>query len=895
MTLDWETVDRLARAGDDAGVATLLISAGEAERRAFFKTVEAGIKAVDPASLWRLQANPAGGYAIAVLGTAPTAQRASALLTRRILRDHWRWMPTAHLLAVAAARGLDWLGDLGHRLAQRLPTRDVWESSEWEFVAAVIRAGGAEPPVIEGVVRGWLAGLIGPRASRRRPVPLTTRMREDPYLDLILPSLFEIDGLGAVIFNSGWSDGSDDPATVARFPGATAALVAEGRLDRKTILAATVDRLTRGDKPNALRPFAVLHDCLAPTVDEIAEYAPDYLRMLAEGPGPLAALAQTALRILDDHGRLDLDLLLDTSAPVLIRKEKSLVKAQIAWLEKVARRDPGRVGEVTVAISGGFGHPALDIQERALAVAAGHLPVLGPETVARIAAESTLLAGDLTARAAELFGTTVAVADRPVALVAVEAAPMPAPITSAAELAEEVVVLLHDQTGLRWERVLDALVRLHADSDRESLTAALAPVLERHEAWFRDSTWNPCSPFIALGTAMFMATVPLPARDNNLLRLQMAVRAAWQEGRRGGDDSRLPTDPFGVLVLRTAEIAVHINGAMMPMLVATPTRVNGSVDPAVLLERLSRAEAEGWQPWPFDLEQALLRLPRTGVDPAVTAGAAALTSPAGRQFAQWLASGGLPDPVSEPFLQLMDANPISDAPVRRRMAVRLRPSRDGGLRLERQLLTHEPEKHPAWWPNEFDGIESVLTMVLPHHREVAAAWAIAGQATLADQNRRGNGVLLPCLAECTGPVGPGLAYALAYTLAAKQETDRASALDAFLALAAGTEPFAPAVGAALADLAADSTIKLSRVIPVLADAHRAGASGAVWEVLTAALPPLLTTKLRAVPDLLELATQIAVTGNLHAEIPGLSEAAAQPGTSRLVQESKRLHTILTTP
>lgn len=899
MSLDWETLDRLARADDDAGISTLLIGAGEAERRAFFPVVEAGIKGIDQATWWRAQVNPAGGYAIAVAGTAPTAQKAAALLTRRAMRDHWRWMPTAHILAVAGARGVDWLGDLGTRLAQRLPTRNVWDSSEWEFTAALIRAGGAEPPVIEGVVRGWLAGVIRPRAGRRKSPPMTMRLREDPYLDLLLPSIFEIEGLGADIFHSAWNDGVDDPASVRRLPGAIAALVAEGRLERKAILAATIDRLVRGDKPTALRPFTVLHDALAPTVDEIAEFTLDYTRLLAEGPGPVATLAQTVLRTLDDHGRLDPGTLLDTSVPVLVRKEKTLVKAQMVWLERWARRDRDRGDAVYRTLAGAFGHPALDIQERALTVIAKQLPGLAPETVSSIAGASTMLAGDLTARAAELFGTTVAAPGAPVELTAAVVAPMPPPIETAAELAEEVVVLLHDQTGVRWERVLAALVRLHAEGDRAALAAALGPVLERHEPWFRDDSWNPCSPFTALGTALFMATDPLPAQDNNLLRLQMAVRAAWQEGRRGGHDSRLSTDPCGVVVLRAAEVAVHIHGSMMPMLVATPTHVNGSLDPAVLLQRLSRAEAEGWQPWPFDLEQALLRLPRTGTDPAVTAAAAALTAPAGRQFAQWLASGGLPDPVSEPFTQLGETNHRGeytwDTPVPRRMAIRLTPSRDGGLRLERQLLTHVPGEHPAWWPDDFGGLESVLTMVLPHHREVAAAWAVAGLATLADQGRRDNGVLLPLLADCTGPVGPAMAYGLAYTFGAKQETDRAAALDAFLTLAAGTEPFTAATGAALADLCADGTVKLSRVIPGLADAHRSGASTAVWELLAAALPPLLTTKLRAVPDLLELATQVAVSLGTRTEIPGLAEAAAQSGSGRLVKESQRLHATLTGP
>jgi hypothetical protein len=87
--------------------------------------------------------------------------------------------------------------------------------------------------------------------------------------------------------------------------------------------------------------------------------------VLADSPSPVAALAQRALRKLDDAGRLDLSRLLEASRPVLLRKEKTLVKAQLAWLDKAGRRDPAGVA-ATVAVA--FGHPAVEVQERALAV-----------------------------------------------------------------------------------------------------------------------------------------------------------------------------------------------------------------------------------------------------------------------------------------------------------------------------------------------------------------------------------------------------------------------------------------------------------------------------------------------------------------------------------------------
>ena len=201
-------------------------------------------------------------------------------------------------------------------------------------------------------------------------------------------------------------------------------------------------------------------------------------------------------------------------------------------------------------------------------------------------------------------------------------------------------------------------------------------------------------------------------------------------------------------------------------------------------------------------------------------------------------------------------------------------------------------------------------MVLPQHREVTAAWALPALAALADQDDHGSGSLLPLLAECAGPFGPAMSLALAYGLAARQQTDRVAAVDAFLTLAAGNatptagnaasaagnaalaEAFAAMVGSDLGDLGSDGTIKLNRVVLALSDAHSAGASLAVWEVLAAALPLLLPPAPRGLADLLELASQVATAVGATDTIPQLADVAGKAGSSRLVKEARRLQTVL---
>ncbi|MBB2943599.1 hypothetical protein FB565_003328 [Actinoplanes lutulentus] len=893
MSLTWEEIDALARRNDAAGMIRLLAAATAAERTVAFAEVVAGVKALerDPDMDARTV------YALAVVGTAPTAAKALPSLRRAALST-WNWESADIFLALASALELTWIGELGARLAERLPARDPWPD-DWFFAAALMRAGGVTPPVTEGVVRSWVRAFVRPWRPRTAVPPLVVRLRQDPWRDVLLPSVFEIDTMGA---DFGGTVGFGEKP---RFPAAVVALAGEGVLERKTILGAVADRFLRGGRPNDLRPFVLLHEALAPTVDELSTHVLDYAQLLAGGPGSVATLAQRSLRAVDDAGRLELDTLLAASEETLLRTEKTLVKAQLSWLDKVVRRDPARSGQVVVALSGAFRHGALDVQERALDLVLKHRGVLGAGDLALVAEAASALGGNLPGRAAEVFGAHLIDAGPAVAVAsAAVVAEMPAPVADGAELAEELAALVHEPTAIGWERVLAGLVALYAAGDRESLAATLLPVVERYSGWFDPDQWNAGSSFVSLGLAIRFATRPVPRAPNDdwtplntaMQSLAAAVRTAWQEGRRGAG-SPFSMRPDGVLALRAAEVAVHLTGTMVPMTVATPTHVNGSIDAGTLLERLQRAEAEGWQPWPFDFEQALLRVPRNPGD-LVTARAARLTSPAGRQYAQWLTSGGLPDPVSEPFTQPgergRDGGWTWAAPVPRRVVASLRPARDGGLRLERQLLTLTPVKHPVYMPGDFVRNEDVLAMVLPHHREVAAAWALGDIASLADQNQRDTARhLLPLLADGTGPAGPALAYAVAYALAAKHEPDRAAAVDTVLTLSSDVT-FAGLLGAALADLGSDGTIKVTRVLPALTDLHRAGASVTVWELLAVALPPLLTTTARTVPDLLEIASQVAVALGLKGDlVPGLSEVAARPGSTRVVKEAQRLHAILT--
>jgi hypothetical protein len=897
VSLDWETIDRNARSGNIARVSALLVAATEDERLAFAPEVRA---ALSSDSWWR---DGFGAFAIVVLGTMPSAPKAAALLTRRDMRDRWGRIPIKLALPVIRARNLPWLGDLATRLAAKLTSTSTWDGS-WPFVSALLAESGTAPPVTDVVVRCWMNRAYG-ISYEERTAPLADHLRADPHLDVMLPALFELDGMGSTLTGTTVDPETGRWSSNLSFPPAVAQLVAEGRLSRGQILDATIDRLARGDRPAWLRPFVLLHDELSPTLDETAAHITDYARLLPDAPSTVATLAQKSLRKADEAGRLELTTLLEASHPTLTRKEKSLVKAQLTWLEKVARRTPSHTAEVLETVAAAFDHPALEIQERALTLVLRHADALSTEQRARLAEAATALGGALPTQAAKLLPTAVpaghpaAPAGQSVALLPATP-PMPAPVSGPIELAEEVAALMHDATAVRWERVLAGLVALRPTDD----TSALRSLLDRNGSAFVEGSWPPRPHLIALGSAIRTIIGGFDLADQSGRRWRRLVEAVRTRPPHAAHPE-LGGAPDRMLTLRIIEIGLHQPKSPIPLLLATPTHTNGSLDAATLVARLQRAETEGWEPWPLDFEQALLRLPRN-TDPAA---AAALKSP--RLF-DWLTDGGLPDPINTRTTQ--HTGEMWHGPAMAgRVVAGLTPSRPPRLSIEDQLLTIT--RRPVLIPEQSFQVHStsVLAAALPHHREVAAAWALPGLASLADMDQKGGADLLPLLAECNGPLGPASSLAMAYALSARHEPDRIAAADAFLTFtttpgppaATGTRDaasasiaggsFAGRVGADLAELVLGGMVKLNRAVLSLTDVHQAGADRALWELLAVALPPMLGDgSARGLPDLLELATQVAAAAEARDELPGLVALAAGSGSSRLRQEARRLRAVLET-
>jgi hypothetical protein len=272
----------------------------------------------------------------------------------------------------------------------------------------------------------------------------------------------------------------------------------------------------------------------------------------------------------------------------------------------------------------------------------------------------------------------------------------------------------------------------------------------------------------------------------------------------------------------------------------------------VLLERLTKAATEQWEPWQHDLTQALLRLP-TDSDASLARLARRLGTAAGDRLAQWLA-----DDHNERVAALLP---------------KIRGGWSGGFGIA--------EEFRSCWP-----------AVLPAHRDVVAQHLLP-ELRSQTHTGRGGGRLLIALAEADGPVQNATLEAFACGLNARHQDDRAAAVDALLVLAARDQLDGAALGRQIGQLAVTTDLMtLARTVPCLQDFARSGAAAQTWEVVAAALPPLISPSIERPPqglaDLIGLAVELVQLLHPTADIPHLADVAARRGSSRTVTEARRL-------
>ncbi|MFD7513109.1 hypothetical protein ACFV5N_27750, partial [Streptomyces sp. NPDC059853] len=473
----------------------------------------------------------------------------------------------------------------------------------------------------------------------------------------------------------------------------------------------------------------------------------------------------------------------------------------------------------------------------------------------------------------------------PPALPAAPVRTMPPPIGSLAELAEQVAQLLTavgdsvrfsrgaEIDPLALERVLEAVV-CAAYRDRPGLLAALSPVLDRYgivpgedDGRLRP-TGDPLGELHDLLGAASGPVRPVSTRHRLFWRPGSPERAredadhffVTRLGPWRKTVSRSP-GPVRVLFHRLREITIGLVHAPVPLLVATPTAPDGSLEAVVLTERLERAAREGWVPWEYDLQLALLRLPPEP-EPQLAERATRIGSAAGDRLAEWLSFGAAGATVTRPG---------------GRHAIRLRlaaePARPGvpaaGEDTLLTLLTDSPDARRHLYPRA--QLAACWPLLWPSRPEVMAAFVMPALPGLVEHGTNDSSGMIARLAESPRAGGPVLLLAITLTLSARGAEDRAVAVDALLALAAGGRLDGAELGAELAARAARGEIKLSRVVPALREAAGSGAYRAVWEAVAAALPVLLAEPPHRLADLVALGTECAGWAGAAGPVPGLAE------------------------
>ncbi|MFJ4966385.1 DUF6493 family protein [Streptomyces sp. NPDC088729] len=823
----------------------------------------------------------------------------AAWIGGRDLRD---WVRSPYQLILTALKDRDpaWLGDLAVRLA----ARPMASSAEYAFVAELARIACRPVPTTDGMVESW-AELVDESRWRRRSgrVPLAEALRADPHVAVMAPRLLELPQVPPRVTVHGAPD-SDD-----HWPAALASLADEKVLDRSLLLDQCMTRLVRGGAVGEQRFFLSVLLRLGMTDAEEGGRLRDWTAMAADGVTVVASHAQAVLTRLEERGELPTRELADVSLSVLFRPEKKLARAQLTLLGKALRRDATAAGELLPVVAEAFAGEDIVLQEQALKLVARHLPADDDALRAELSSSAARLGAVHRESVAALFGGPVE--DVPEDAAPYEellpAAPAPGPLRlapeSVAELVEEVAALLKSRS---WygasasapapssvadhERLLDGLVR-RAAADRAGLAAALREALAGSRIADEDSGPPRSDPqYVTTASALSVMVASLLGRVTDRDFRQ------WHENTpRGGSCAH--TELNSMLLARVQEAADAVRTGRLPFLLATPTRENGSLDPADLIGRLRAYRSMGVEAGPADFGQALLRLCRSGGEEAAVA-ADALGTPEGDRVAAWLRAD---DPVA-PLLRhgTSDDRPARGARWRRSAADVLdalfaaeerRPAR-GELPAAFPWLVRPPlsgiqncyhwgAQQSAHWVTTF-----------PEDPETLAAWLTPDLMRAADDGNRGAAWILPPLVETGGEVGPSAHLALAYGLGARHAEDRISAVDALLVLAARGRLDAALLGRALADLVDRDAVKVTRLADSTGTAAGTGAYRTVLAVLAHALPGVLASEKqpRGLGDLLSVAADCAErcgTDGL-APIAGLAATAARKGASQTVRQAGRL-------
>ncbi|WP_034385478.1 DUF6493 family protein [Herbidospora cretacea] len=854
--MTWQLVREWIECG---GLGPFPTGLGEADRKAVAAELPGYLaERLRAEGRWHIAEN-AHPFRLAGAACLSGAAQVAAWLDRRELREPEQpEADAAHILAVLRDRKEEWRRDLARRLVTGLRAGRVRSGQTgrpgFDLAATLAIETGIEPPENDAFVVGWLWHL-----------PRRLRGGDDPLIDVMVARLFRAEGVAAPLVH---------------VVDVLADLASEGRIERQALIDGCTARFLTHGQGRDIEPFVRLWHRLRPTTAEV--FVLDLARALPVAAAPLARLAADELRRYDEAVGLTSDLFAETVGALAFRPERKHVTTA---LQLIAKATPDRADGALAALALVFGHDDHTLRARAVRLARKLAPHATPATSETVREAASALPWELRTQIAAVYGEVAAPLppEQPVPgtlEITIPRPEMPPPIVSTAEL----VTALGSPPSFRpqdVEEVMGALVDL-THRDRAATVEALRPWWLENCKGYGDRLFNLPSSF-----TVFNPYFLLRHCVSAIVSPEQSVEASRENAAYLRENGRYYTQLDHVFPARVREvIALLESGRTLPVLLATPTTPTGQVDAATLVTRLERLGDH--EPLPLDFDQALLRLPRS-VDPEVVARAGKLTSPAGRRLAAWLRDGGLADPIMDCGIDAV-IRTVSYETYRRipAMHTRMRPAGPDLPASIAGLCSLEPKEYwgglsddMTWWPS-----------IMPSHREVIAAHVLecfAVGVVLTSRTRVG---VLTTLVQGDGPVGRATASAILTAFGDRRTEGRTSAVDAMKILVARGEFAAADFGWALAELVRADVLKLARVTPALEDLAFSGAHRETWVLLAEAIPALLPKEgdrpPTGLPDLLKVAVKAALMAGARAEIPGLAEAAARKGGSRVTLEARVL-------
>ncbi|WP_084964520.1 DUF6493 family protein [Thermoactinospora rubra] len=847
MTNAWDAVRTALDAEDAAAVAKLVTGLDDARRREVARELPGYLKHAQRTGehhpyTWAANARWTAAMRVAGAGTIPGATATATWLARRDLEPAWEYPPIDDVPSVVEAtrtRPAAWREDLAVRLALKLRSTRPEPDQRVRLTLALLRETGVTPPDHDPLTLAWIAAT--PAGD----------LHEDPLLNAMVPRLFSAEGVGRLLRND-----ADWPATLAT-------LADGGRIEREALLSGCRTRFLVGGQAIDQRFFVRLHELLDPSDNETAPHLRDYLALLPSAPANVADLALKRVR---RTKAVPPGLAGEAVEGLLFRAEGRLVRAGLAWLDRLLRDTANDLDAYAPALAAALVCESGEARSRAVKLAVKHADRFGPLGVDVIRDTVALLPPDHGAELAAVFGGEPVSEPRPVRFVppplrrAPEPAPMPLPMRDPEELAR---MQPSEYDWLSSERWLDGFVTLAA-TRRAELTTALKPLARRcgnihYRTW---PWWNPSDWAIAMARELAE-----PGSERAVL------------GRLAGAE-RVPEmthSNLGLLMPLTRYAEVYralADDRLPPYLLSTPTRANGLLDAEALVERLEGYERAAVEALPLDLRQALLRL-RRDVSDEVAARAGRLTSEAGRRVARWLTNRPA-DPEVVFTWTTYQGDPRIDSefvcgPEYQEVLGDLLVSRFHDESCERLLA------------------------VLAGHRDLAAAraaWTLLSWWPLNKPKVKD----LALLASADGPAGPGVGLILARFLL---DGPDGGAVPPLLRLAATGRFDGRETGRQLAVLLRRHNQSPGEAVAALREAAERGAHQAVWQVMAGLLPDYLPKSGERATTvhtrLMAFAADVAEWADARGELAVVAELAGRARGSELVRLARRLHDQLTGP